>query len=226
MEKNIRYMNKYLLCILLILASCGEEDALKKETVYILKENKDWLTTDEFNSGFIMIDNNKISQSFSMYQNSSDFSPSTSSYFWIKTKVIKTESYTQGFSSNYGQRFSYILTAGYSPFGDKLCVSINDILFAYDFKFNTIERISYDLNYKSKIMTDKGYEEEEKIYSKVELLDTLNVNGFLYSGILHFSFEDFDDKWTDFTVKELFIAKQCGLIKYRLCNGITYERQK
>ena len=220
-------MNKSIFILpFLVLCSCGEENALKEETIYISKENKDWLTKDEVGSSFIMIDNNKISQGFLMSENSSYFSPSTTSYFWVNTKVIKTESYTQWYSSNYGQRFSYILTAGYTPFGDNLCVSINDILFAYDLKFKTIERINYDLNYKSKIMTDKGYEEDVKIYSTVELLDTLTVNGCLYSGILHFKFEDFRDKWTQFTIRELYLAKHYGLIRYSLVNGITYERQK
>ena len=41
-----------------------------------------------------------------------------------------------------------------------------------------------------------------------------------------FSFDDFKDKWSKFTIKELYVAKQYGLIKYKLENGITYERQK
>jgi len=124
----MRFMNKYLIILfVLIISSCGEDDALKEETLYISSENRDWLIADEIGSNFIMIDNNNIAQGFSMYQNSSDFSPSTSSYFGVKTKVIKTESYTQGYSSNYGQRFSYILTAGFAPFGDNLSISINEI---------------------------------------------------------------------------------------------------
>jgi len=220
-------MNKYLIILfVLIISSCGEDDALKEETLYISSENRDWLIADEIGSNFIMIDNNNIAQGFSMYQNSSDFSPSTSSYFGVKTKVIKTESYTQGYSSNYGQRFSYILTAGFAPFGDNLSISINEISFTYDFNFKTIARISYESNYKSKLMTDKGYEENDKIYSTVELLDTITINDRLYSGIMHFSFDDFKDKWSKFTIKELYVAKQYGLIKYKLENGITYERQK
>ena len=223
----MRFMNKYLIIlIILTMCSCGEDDALKEETLYVSRENRDWLTADEVGSNFIMIDNNNIAQGFSMYQNSSDFSPSTSSYFGVKTKVTKTESYTQGYSSSYGQRFSYILTAGFAPFGDNLSIIINEISFTYDFKFKTIARISYELNYKSKLMTDKGYEENDKIYSTVEILDTITVNDRLFSGIIHFNFEDFSDKWSKFTIKELYVAKQYGLIKYTLENGITYERQK
>lgn len=226
MVKNTVSMNKiFIILLLLTMCACTEKSALKEETVYVANENKDWIGKDSIGSDFLMTDNNSITQSFSMYQNSSDLSPSTSSYFGVKTKTIITESYSQGYSSIYGQRISYILTAGHAPFGDNLCISINDILFAYDFKFNTISRINFGLNYKSKQMTGKGYEETEKIFSTVELNDTLTLGGQLYSGVMHFKFMDFNDKWTKYTVTEMFFAKHYGLIEYSLNNGITYERQ-
>lgn len=217
-------MNKYVVFLLLILfPSCGDE--FGEETNYVLNENKEWLVTGDQNSQFIMVDNNSISQSFSMNGNSSDFSESTSGYFFIRTKVTKTESYTQSFSSNFGQGLSYILTAGDSPYGDELYVSLNEISFAYDFKFNVLSRLSFAGNYMSKSRTDKGFEVKKDFNSSIEFLDSLVVNGKQYSGIMHFTFLDFNDKWTKFTVKELFIAKHIGLIKYSLNNGIIYERQ-
>jgi len=218
-------MNKYLIILLIsVLCSCGEDWAFKEETLYIATENRDWIIEDKYGSGFIMVDNNHISQGFSMDMNSTDFSPSTTSYFGIRTRITKTESYTQGYSSNFGQRIMFILTAGFAPFGDRFSFSINGLYFNYDFKFKTISHISFNSSDKSTTMTDVGYEVNETIYSTVELLDTLTVNGVKYEGTLHFSLEDFKDQWSDFTIKEVYIAKHIGLIKYSLYNGTSYER--
>ena len=221
-------MNKLLIIILLpILAcSCGEKFALSKDKLTVLPENKEWLIAAETGSSFIMTDNHNISQGFSMYQNSTGFSPSTSSYFGVRTNITETESYSQGYSSVYGQRFSYTLTAGNEPFGDNLTVSLNDLLFTYDFKFGTISRLNLESNYKSKTMTDQGYEITDTIFSTIEILDSLTVNGFTFSGVMHFSFSDFADKWTPLTIRDVYLAKQYGLVRYSLENGITYERIK
>lgn len=207
-----------------ILCSCGDDWAFKEETLHIATENRDWITADQYGTSFIMVDNNKISQGFIMNHNSTDFSPSTTSYFGIRTRITKTESFTQSWTSNFGQGFMTILTAGFEPFGDRLSVSINEINFMYDFTFQTIGHIYFNSSYKSKTMTDTGYEENETIYSTVQILDSLTVNGIRYIGVLHFIFEDFPDLWTDFTVKEVYLAKHIGLIKYSLNDGVTYER--
>ncbi len=223
--KNIRFMNKCLIILVVtVLCSCGRERAFKEETLYIASENRDWVTPDHYGTNFIMVDNNKISQGFSMNQNSTDFSPQTSYYFGIRTRISKYESFTQAWSSNYGYRIMFILTAGFEPFGDRFSISINELNFMYDFKFKTIGHLYFNSSYKSQVMTDTGYVENEKIYSTVEMVNTLTVNGVKYDGILHFCFEDFKELWTDFTVKEVYLARKYGLIKYSLNNGITYER--
>ena len=218
-------MNKYLIIgLFLVLTSCGKDHALREVTLFIADENRNWITPDKYGSGFIMVDNNRISQGFMMDLNSSDFSPLTTSCFGIRTRITKTESLTQAWSSNFGQRLVLILTAGSEPYGDRFSISISDLSFMYDFKLNTIGRISFKSVNKSKTITDTGYVENETIYSAVQILDSLTVNGVRFNGVLHFSFEDFRDLWTDFTVKEVYLAKESGLIKYSLKNGISYER--
>ena len=218
-------MNKYLLILFLaVLCSCREDHALREETLTIAGENRDWITRDTYGTGFIMTDNNNITQGFMMQKNSTDFSPSETYIFGIRTRITKTESFTQSWYSNFGQSIMLILTAGFEPFGDRFSLSVNELNFMYDFKLNTIGHIYFNSVYKSKTMTDTGYEEVEAIYSTVQILDSLTVNGVRYDGVLHFSFEDFKDFWTDFTIKEVYLAKQYGLIKYSLNNGITYER--
>jgi len=218
-------MNKILILIFMTaLCSCGEDWAFKEETLTIAAENRDWVTEDQYGASFIMVDNHKISQGFRMNLNSTDFSPSSTSYFGIRTHLTKTESFTQAWSSNFGQRFMTILTAGFEPFGDRFSISINELNFMYDFSFKTIGHIYFNSSSKSKTMTNTGYAENETIYSIVQLLDTLTVNGVRYDGILYFNLLDFKDEWSDFTITEIFFARHTGLIKYTLRNGVTYER--
>jgi hypothetical protein len=35
---------------------------------------------------------------------------------------------------------------------------------------------------------------------------------------------DFADDWTDFTIREIFVARQPGLVKYFMNNGIEVLR--
>ncbi len=74
-------------------------------------------------------------------------------------------------------------------------------------------------------MTDDGYENNITISATVEIIDFYNVNNFQYSGVLHFTFIDFQNEWEPFTVKEIFIAKKHGLIKYILNSDLTYKRK-
>jgi len=226
MAKIIQFTSSFLLpFILLFTISCGQENAIKKETRFVLNENKEWLSDDAVGSSFIMMDNNQISQSFKMDQSGSGFSPSTSSYFWIKTKTIEVESYSQGFTPNYGLGFSFLLTAGSIPFGDNLTVSFGYFSFTYDFKYQTISRLSSQNSYLSKDMIDDRYEENQKIYSTVNLIDTLRINSHLYTDILHFRLEDFANEWAPTYLRDIYLAKHVGLIKYKLNNGVFYERQ-
>ena len=207
------------------LVSCREDKALKEEILYVSPENREWLSNDSLGTSFLMIDDNKIAHAFSRYQNSTDFSQSSTSKFGIYTNSTKRESFSQGYSSTYGTRYSYLLTAGFLPYGDNISININELSFVYDFKFNTITRIGYRDKYKSKMMANDGYEEREKIFSTVELLDTMEINGKMYSQILHFTLEDYSEAWSNLTIRELYIAKRYGLIKYSYQSKVSVARQ-
>ncbi len=206
--------------------SCGEESALKEETIYFQEENKGWLTADSLGYNFVIIDNNGISQSFTMNRDNYEFSKSWGSFLGVNTDMTHTEYHYQAYTSNYGILYSLSLTAGFKPFGDELYVVLDRIGFAYDLKFQTISRLSTDIGIKSKLMTDEGYElQGEDIFSTVEFSDTYLTNQSSYDNVLHFQLKDFINNWDKFTVTDIYIAKNIGLIKYELNNGIVYERK-
>lgn len=226
MESVTQFWNKFLIAFLILLiASCGEKGALKEETILFNEENKDWIITGNLGDNFLMIDSHGIAQSFMMNRNLHEFSTSAGSILFITTKITYREYHYQAFTSNYGNRFSLSLTAGYEPFGDELFIDLNNIGFSWDPKFNTVSRIDTPYGYRSKLMTDEGYEEDEPINSSAAIINSMEIDGVTYHDVLHFAFDDFRESWTDFTITDIYVAKQLGLIKYRYNNGVECVRK-
>lgn len=226
MVNAIQYSNKLILAFLILLiASCGEKNALREVTYFFEEENRYWLMNAAPGDNFLMTDSFRITQSFQMNNDSYYFNEGSSGILIFTTKRSFWEYRYQGFTSNYGINFNLSLTAGDKPFGDQLYISLANTGFAYDLKHNTVSRINTPLGDRFKIRTNKGYEEDEPINSTVEIIDLLEIEGSVYHDILHFSFDDFNDSWTDFTITDIFVTKQLGLIKYRYNNGIECYRK-
>lgn len=218
--RALPYVNKGTILLLsLLLIGC-----VKEETINFDSENRDWITNYEIGDNFIMKDNNGITCSYSMTDDSYYFLESEGGVLFVTTDKEQTEYHYQNFTSNYGTQFSLSLTAGFEPFGDEVYMEFNDIGFAYDFKYQTISRIHSPFGYLSKNMTDKAYENNVTINSKVEILESYIVNDVAYFEVLHFTFKDYVEEWEPYTVKEIFVAKRFGLIKYILNNDLIIER--
>jgi hypothetical protein len=85
MENIIKLFIRTLTGIFILSSiSCGEESALKEETIYFQKENKNWITADSIGCNFILQDNNGISHSFTMLRDFYEFSKSWGSFLGIK----------------------------------------------------------------------------------------------------------------------------------------------
>lgn len=210
-----------LIALMASFAACN----LPKEKVYKIEDgNIGWLYDGDVGSDVTMADNNGISESFLLYSSNHEYSEGASGYFFITTEVSKRESFYQAFSSTYSHRFSLSLSANYPPFGDELYVNLDGIAFAYDLKYNEISRLDTPFGYKSKTMTDEGYSGYIIIQSTVEILNHLELNGFTYDQVLRFTMNDFPENWTNFTIREIFIAREHGLVKYVLNNGIEVLR--
>ncbi|MCK5538946.1 MAG: hypothetical protein KAI79_19130 [Bacteroidales bacterium] len=210
-----------------LLISCGEESKLaKEETFYINENNLQWNTSDNINDVFIVKDDNGISSSFTKWTDNHEFSPSWSSFMGITTSITNTESYTQSYKNNVDFYIDYmtILTAGWPPYGDYLSLSFGNISVHYDFKEQVISNFYSDWGYKSYLMTDKGYEKVEIIFSSVEFLENYEVNEQVFEQIMHFKFADFSEFYTDFTVTNVYLAPEIGLVQYSLKNGLNYKR--
>ena len=220
MAKTIYCNSKWILLSLLLLLGC-----VKDEVVGFDPANKEWITIYSMGDNFAMRDDNGISQSFVLTENSHYFTESSGGILFVTTHRSETEYHYQLFTSSHGSRFSLSLTASTPQFGDHIFIEFNGIGFDYDLRLKNIFRISSPFGYLSKTITDTGYDNDVTIKSTVRLLDSYTVNQAQYAGVLHFTLRDFEADWGPFTVKEIFVAKKYGLIKYVYNNGLTVERQ-
>ena len=221
-------MNKKIILPLLfisLLVACDREHAIKKETYCFQEENRGWVNKESVSRPFIMVDDNGISNSFSLNDSTCYFGESWSTYMGICTKYTLKEYCHMSFRSTYGASFSISLTAGYPPHGDYAYIGLGGIEFMYDMEFGTIMGIDTPFGSKSRIITDTGYEENEPINSTVEMMDSLLIGGVVYQEVMHFSLKDFEEQWGSYTPIDIFVAKSRGLIKYRLSCGLTSTRK-
>jgi hypothetical protein len=224
----MRLLSKLLFAFIVIthLISCGEKSAIKEETLYFQDENKGWLTSDSTGYNFIMIDNNGISQSYTKEWDTYEFSKSWGSFLGVNTEMTHAEYHYQPYYSSYGTPYSLSLSAGFEPFGDGLHIKLGEIEFDYDLKHKTISSIYINTETKSKLMTDKGYEVQgEDILSTVNILYSYSTDYHNYDTVLHFQLGDFKNTWEDFTITDIYVAKNNGLVSYKLHNGIFYVRK-
>jgi len=204
--------------ILLYSCSCPDEDEVSR---YFSNSTKEWFVDSCDNDFFLMVDNQLISESFSLYNKNyeqfhvNNYSRNESC---IKSQV---EKYYREYNSTYRHNFKLSIYAYYN--GDEISIKVNNLDFRYNLELQKLVDIFYDNYSLSKYYTDDGLE-GDAIYSSVDFMDTLTVNQKLYTGIMHFTLNDFTDYQNEFTVNEIFIAKHFGLIKYKLQGGIEYAK--
>jgi len=223
MKNSITLLINYsLLIMLLIFFGCCN---LPKEKTYVVEsENKGWLFDGTVGSGFVMTGSNGISEGFTMYRDQHEFTEGGSGYFFITTEISKRESFHQAFSSTFGHNLSITLSASFPPFGNDLYINLYEIGFAYDLKYNEVSRLDTPFGHKSKTMTDQGYAGYIIIGSTAEILNQVEINAYTYNHVLKFVLQDFSESWTDYTVREMYFAKNYGLVKFVFNNGIEVTR--
>lgn len=142
----------------------------------------------------------------------------------LAANVWESGYHYQSYRSTYGIPFSLSLTAGFTPFGDELYIELARVGFSYDLKFETITRLHTDFGNKSTTMTDNGYKPDGGMLSVVEILNSFSTSFNDYDTVMYFQLLDFENKWNDLTVVNIYVAKDIGLVKFELNNGLSFER--
>ena len=196
-----------------------------EETIlYLSDESLEWLTEDDYNDQFTMVDNNGISQVFTMKSNRQYFIDSWSESFGVKRDIVSREYYSQKYLSDFGNEFCMHFQKGYEGEGDDLYFECADIGFGYDPQFNTLNRVNtYFGNLGQSFDSNGNY--TYGLQSKIMILDHYSIGEKQYDGVMHFQLKDLKEKWDDKTVVEIYVAQGLGLIKYSLNGGVSYERE-
>lgn len=206
----------------LLVSSCGEDWAFRETTYTIDASNDSWLPVEHQDTVFLVEDNYGISQSFVSDEEYYYLDKSWGGYFGITTDITYTEYRSRHYTSTYGDKFSLSLRAAtWEPYGDALRVEVNDVMFRYDLGQEIITEVSTPFLHIGASQTSEGYAYEDTILSTCTLRDTVLLNGTLYNDVLHFKLLDAPGKWNQETVREIFIARETGLVKYIL-NSRTY----
>lgn len=228
MKKHTRLKNNYFVLVgfILLFYACTEENPLKTYYYYFSQSNRKWIELNSESNNFIMKDSNGINNNFIFLYTDNMFNKGSTSYLGVVTEVTYREYIYKEFTSNYNSSLSISLAANRNPFGDEFEFQLNNLSFSYNFKFNKVIYVKLDDNKKRDNMTDINFESGEagKIYSTVKIFDSLIVNMKTYYNVIHFSLNDFKDEWENFTITDIYYAKEYGLIKYIYHNGIYYER--
>ncbi|MFC0876343.1 hypothetical protein ACE01N_07095 [Saccharicrinis sp. FJH2] len=224
MVNTIKYIIELLL-VIIVFMSCTENAALKKDVYNVNIENSEWINFSELERDFSMIDNNAISYSFGLSDRYHEYDKSWTSVVGINTHMSYREEYYESYTSTYGLNYSLNLSASFEPNGDCLDCRLGEVRFKYDLDKNILCNVDYDNEYKSLQSTSDGYIiQNDSIYSIAEFIDSVMVNQVTYYNVLHFTLHDFAEEWKDFTINEIYLAKQTGLIQYTYTNGISVCR--
>jgi len=216
------------LLFIFLLQSCGEDQALRTVRLNLTDSITEWVVTDTSLFRFEMTDNKGISREFVIRTNEHDYSLGSSYFMGIKTSVTHTEYYYQHFQSNYFDTFSFYIYPADSEemFGESIQFYINTLGFHFDFKHKVVTNIYLDNHYKDIFITSAGIESDTLLNSVFTTLDSLTVNGIVYFNLFHFQLNDLSEYWDDYTITDIYFAQKTGLVRYRMNNGLVFDRFK
>lgn len=216
----------FVLGFVVALISCREDQALRKTTYHLSDTIQNWVT-DTSLLRFDMIDSNGITREFMIGRKEHDYSMGTSYFMGIKTDVIYREYIHQSFFSNYADGFSFYLYPAFPNVieGERIHFHFNELGFHCDFKLKIITDIYLGSQHKEIFISSEQIESDTLLLSTFEYVDSLIINDMVYTNLFHFQLNDLTEHWTDFTITDIFYAQKTGLIRYRMNNGLVFDRQ-
>ncbi|MFA9389215.1 MAG: hypothetical protein ACERKD_05385 [Prolixibacteraceae bacterium] len=89
-------------------------------------------------------------------------------------------------------------------------------------EITSIEVNSYHENLP---VSSDGIETDKRFKSSWAIIDSLTVRNLNYTNVFHFQLNDFQEHWNAFTITDVYYAQKVGLIKYKMNNGLNFERE-
>lgn len=152
-------------------------------------------------------------------------SRSSSGLFGLKDREYKEyEVIQQVFRSQLDQRFSIHLEGAEPPDGQILKIRLDNNYYHYDLLHKKLISIRTDAGRRpdSEYIDNKLVEYPLLSFARVH--DTMKINEVEYHDVLEFVHADFKDQWEESTIVSVSIAKEVGLIQYKLHGGRVFNR--
>jgi len=208
--------------VLLLTTSCGDKEDFPNP---IAASSMNWLFQEEVGQRFTMVDDNGITEDFVLTQSVGRNSQNDYQANGLDIDLSKISYYSQQFSTTYSDVFSMGLRSGYGNYGDTFLLNIGGVSYDIDLHEALVTSVRYNSDYLSYSTTEDGYENNgNPLYSTVTFLENEIINGITYEKVMYIKYNDFIVTNTDFTIKEIYLAKGFGLVKYIRNNGIISHR--
>lgn len=218
---------RLIIILFLVFTSCGDEFNPNTETYMIGSVNKKWLVNSDLYEQYSMVDSlsNTVRYFLDSEWTAFNSSKSTSGLFGLQDREFaEYEVLHQVFLSHSNNSFSIELTASEPPEGTILEIQLNRHLYNYDLQQKRLKSISTRIGRRpeSTFINDKIV--DLPFLSQAIQHDTLEINDVEYTNALEFVLGDFEDQWTDSTIVSITVAKEVGLLQYRMNNGHVFNR--
>lgn len=208
--------------VLFLVISCGDDDLPQNP---IDPSSMEWFFQENVGANFIMHDDNGIANEFILEESIGANSQNGYQTNGLDADLSKINYYYQDFSDTYFSGLKLGVRSSYGSYGDTFTISINEVDFAIDLNEALVTSVHFESTYLAYSETDEGYENnEEPIYSTVTFLENALIDGVNYDEVMHIQYNDFIASNTDYTIKEIYLAKQFGLIQYVYNNGVVCHR--
>lgn len=220
----VKFIHLFIfIAIIQFVISCEDKYIQDKKTFLVNVSNKDWLVDTAMFRELHVADSLGNTESYLFDEQWKGFIRAKN-YGRNGIDYTEYETIDQEFKNSKNEIFHVLLTANEPAIGDNLTVSFKDSNYEFDLKTRRLTAIRNNEGHRP----DKEYINDHIVdlpfKSKTIEHDTININGITYRNALEFILDDFEDQWKSTTTISVIIAKEIGLIQYRLNNGNVYNR--
>lgn len=228
MKKRKSFVSRNLVFGLALLCiSCGDLYNPDKEYFFVSDGNKKWLVDTDTYEVFTLEDDPAFSEHFQLESEWEGFNSSriSSGLFDLKNRQYKEyEVIHQTYYSQQDKRFSIELEGAEPPDGQLMEIRFDNNSYSYDLLHKKLLSIRTESGRRpdSEYINDKLV--EYPLLSSATVHDTMMINEVEYYDLLEFVHVDFTDQWEGSTIVSVCVAKEVGLIQYKLHGGQVFNR--
>jgi hypothetical protein len=220
----------FIICFIISAFSCNDKVSDDFQTYNLDEGSKQWLYSGNEGDVLYMRDslNNQINLVLKRERSEYIEATKTTDWFgWSSVIIAEYERISQKFPSNNGINFTIAMSAKPQPENCEMQISFdsNTNLTVWIIPNSTkITRVTIYQPEDEDGISSGSAVINDRINSTLVYYDSLILNNKSYFDVLEFELRDLYRDTDELSVVSFSIAKEVGLLKYRLKNGRSYER--